>query len=192
MILIDKYPAIGYNGRCSQGINADLPCNSKSTPQGGKVEATQTNKTAERVQTGVSVTIQRPPEAVFAALTDVAGYTSWARGPEEVTDISEDPVRLGTTWQQTGRFLGKKLVTRLQVNTYEVNQKFGYGADKPLPMDILFSLAPVPGGTELQMVVSSQPGGFFGKIAMPIMAKSLERQMESDLYTLKGILENGA
>jgi len=143
-------------------------------------------------ETGVSVIIERPPEAVFAALTNVASHTDWARAPEEITDVSENPAHLGTTWQQVGKLLGKKIVTRLQVNTYEENRKFGFGSDKPFPMQFLFSLKPVTEGTELRMVASAEPANIFGKVALPILVKSVERQMESDLYSLKGILEDGA
>jgi uncharacterized protein YndB with AHSA1/START domain len=156
------------------------------------MEATATTTESTEVQTGVSVTIERSPAEVFAALTAVASHTDWARGPEEITDISDDPVRIGTTWQQVGKLLGKKLVTRLQVNAYEQDRKFGYGSDKPFPMQSLFTLVPVAGGTELRMVASGQPTNLFGKVALPILTRSLERQMESDLYALKGILENGA
>lgn len=147
---------------------------------------------SEAAETGVSLVIERPAEKVFAALTDVATHTDWARGPEEITDISEDPVQLGTTWQQVHRLLGRKLVTSMKVNTYEQNRKFGFGSDKPFPMQILFTLTAVPGGTELRMVSSGQPDNLFGKVTMPILARSIERQMESDLYALKALVENGA
>jgi len=156
------------------------------------MEATETRTESVATETGISVTIERSPEEVFAALTNVAHHTDWAKGPEEITHISDDPVRLGTTWQQTQRMLGKKLVNKMQVNAYEENRKFGFGTDKPFSMQLLFTLKPVPGGTELRLVGSGEPSNFFGKVAMPILNKSLERQMESDLYTLKAVLENQA
>jgi uncharacterized protein YndB with AHSA1/START domain len=142
--------------------------------------------------TGVSVMVERPPEAVFAAVTDVAHHTDWARGPEEITGISDDPVRLGTTWQQVGKLLGRKIVSKMQVNTYEENHKFGFGSDRPFPVQLLFTLEPVPGGTELRVHASGEPANVFGKVAMPLLTRSLERQMESDLYALKAILEDQA
>ena len=150
----------------------------------------------EQTETGVgsaepriSVTIERPPEQVFAAMTNVAGHTGWARGPEEISDISDDPVRLGTTWQQVQKLPGRKLVSRMQVNVYEANRQFGFGSDKPFPIQLLFTLTPVPGGTELRMLASGEPANIFGKVALPILTRSVERQMESDLYALKAILE---
>jgi uncharacterized protein YndB with AHSA1/START domain len=138
---------------------------------------------------GISVMIERSPEKVFAALTDVASHTDWARGPEEIADISDNPARLGTTWQQVHKMLGRKLVNSMRVNAYEENRKFGFASDKPFPMNIVFTLEPMLGGTSLQMVAGGEPANIFGKMAMPILTRSVENQMESDLYTLKAILE---
>jgi hypothetical protein len=138
---------------------------------------------------GISVMIERPPEKVFAVLTDVASHTDWARGPEEIKDVSDNPARLGTTWQQVHKLLGKKLLYMMRVNAHEENRKFGFASDKPFPMHIIFSLEPVSGGTNLNMVAGGEPASIFGKMAMPILTRSVENQMESDLYTLKAILE---
>jgi hypothetical protein len=129
---------------------------------------------------------------VFAALTNVVSHTEWARGPEEITDISDGPVQLGTTWKQAGKLLGRKIVSKLQVNAYEQNRKFDFGRDKPFVMNFLFTLVPVPGATEFRMLASEEPANVFGKVAMPLLTESLERQVESDLYALKAILEQGS
>jgi hypothetical protein len=86
--------------------------------------------------------------------------------------------------------LGRKIVSRMEVNTYEENRKFGYASDRLFPMQFLFTLVPVPEGTELRMLASGEPANVFGKVAMPILTRSVERQLESDLYALKAILED--
>jgi len=154
--------------------------------------ATEPALASQEMHRGISVVIERPPEAVFAALTDVASHTDWARGPDEISNVSDNPARLGTTWQQTTKLAGKKIVSTMKVNAYEENHKLGFGSDKPFPMQILFTVTPTQGGTELRMTAHGQPTGILGKVALPILVRSLERQMESDLYSLKGILEDGA
>jgi hypothetical protein len=77
----------------------------------------------------------------------------------------------------------------MQVSDYEENRKFGFQSDKPFSMHILFDLEPVPAGTNLHLFADGEPDGFFGKLAMPIVTRFLERQMASDLYSLKAILE---
>lgn len=147
---------------------------------------------AVRADTRLSVNIDCPPEQVFAALTDVASHAAWSKGAGEITALSDNPVRLGSTWQQVSTLLGKKVATAMKVNVYEENRAFGFASANPFPIRVLFTLAPVPAGTEVRMESSGEPTNFFGKVAMPILTKSLERQMEADLYTLKAMLEQQA
>jgi hypothetical protein len=119
----------------------------------------------------------------------VAPAIGQPRGVSCVCRISDNPARLGTTWQQVYRLLGKKLLYTMQVNAYEENRKFGFASDKPFPMHIVFSLEPVSGGTNLHMVAGGEPASNFGKMALPILTRPVENQMESDHYTLKAILE---
>jgi uncharacterized protein YndB with AHSA1/START domain len=139
-------------------------------------------------QNQVSVLIESAPERVFAALIDVAAHTDWARGPQENRELSENPARMGTTWQQVGKFMGKNLVAECRVNVYEENRRFGFSGDKPFPFQVVWALEPAASGTQLTMTTQSEPGGFF-KIATPLLSKSLKSQMESDLLTLKALLE---
>jgi uncharacterized protein YndB with AHSA1/START domain len=88
-------------------------------------------------QNQTSVVIETTPERVFAALTDVASQTDWARGPEEIRNLSESPARMGTTWQQVGKIVGKSLVAECQVNRYEENRTFGFSGDKPFPFRVV-------------------------------------------------------
>jgi uncharacterized protein YndB with AHSA1/START domain len=154
------------------------------------MEATKVRTESFEAVTGVSVVIERPMEEVFAALTDVARHTEWARGPAEINHVSDNPARLGTTWEQVTKLLGKKFATTMRVNVYEENGKFGFETDKPFNSQFLFTVVPVSGGTEVRMAVSGEPANFFGKVTIPLLIKSVERQMESDLLALKALLEN--
>ncbi len=136
----------------------------------------------------VSVAIDAPPERVFAALTDVATHTDWARGPEEIRNLSENPAQPGTTWQQISKIMGRSLVAECQVNLYQESRRFGFAGDKPFPFQFVFELEPDAGGTRLSMSGQFEPGGFF-KIARSALNSSLESQMKADLLTLKAMLE---
>ena len=139
-------------------------------------------------QNQTSVVIETTPDRVFAALTDVASQTDWARGPEEIRNLSESPARMGTTWQQVGKIVGKSLVAECQVDRYEENRTFGFSGDKPFPFRVVWELAPNGSGTEVTMTGQFEPGGFF-KMAAPLLRSSMESQMKSDMLTLKAVLE---
>jgi uncharacterized protein YndB with AHSA1/START domain len=136
----------------------------------------------------VSVEIEAAPERVFAALADVAAHTDWAKGPEEIRNLSENPAGLGTSWQQVAKLMGRTMVAECKVDAYEENRRFGFSGDKPFPFQVVWDLEPASGGTQLTMGGQFEPDGFF-KIATSVLNGTLESQMKADLLTLKAKLE---
>ena len=139
-------------------------------------------------QNTVSGEIEVAPEREFAALTDVAAQTDWARAPEEIRSVSENPAQIGTTFEQVGKIVGRRLVAECQVNLYEENRRFGFNGDKPFPFQVVWDLEPGSNGTQVTMSGQFEPGGFF-KIATPVLNSSLQSQMQADMLSLKAILE---
>ena len=148
------------------------------------------SKSQKTNQNRVAVEIKAAPERVFAALADVAAQTDWARGPEEIRNLSESPARMGTSWQQVGKLMGRTLVAECRVNAYEENRRFGFSGDKPFPFQVVWELEPASSGTKLTMAGQFEPDGFF-KIATPVLNGSMESQMKADMLSLKAKLEAG-
>jgi uncharacterized protein YndB with AHSA1/START domain len=140
------------------------------------------------IKVDVATTIARSPDDVFAVLTDVAHHTDWAKGPETIKDISDSPVKLGTTWTQVSRLVGKKVEIHANVDRYEANRSFGYVVDKPISFHMLWQLEPAGPATKITVHVEGEPGGFFG-VAAPLLKKALAGTVTSDLATLKAQLE---
>lgn len=140
------------------------------------------------VKADVSATIARPPQDVFAVLTDVPHHTDWAKGPDKIRDVSENPAILGTTWTQTSKLLGKEVETHLKVNVYEAGRKFGFEADKPIAFQMLWQLEPSGNDTTVNVTVEGVPEGLFA-VATPLVRKALTDTVTSDLATLKTQLE---
>ena len=140
------------------------------------------------LKTEVSVKINRPPAGVFAVLTDVLHQPEWSKGVRKVRDVSQDPVRLGTTWTQINPLVGKEIEAHATVNVYEADRKFGFAIDKPFPAHGLFLLEPSGSGTNLSFSMEGEPGGFFG-VAAPLLRKAIKGTMSSDLQALKTQLE---
>ena len=149
------------------------------------------SKAGKSNQNVISIQIEVVPEQVFAALTNVAAHVDWARGPEEIRDLSENPAKLGTSFQQVGKLMGRKLVAECQVNLYEENRRFGFNGDKPFPFQVRWELEPSASGTLVTMSGHFEPDGFF-KIATPLLNSSMESQMNSDMLSLKAMLETEA
>ncbi len=57
------------------------------------------------VQIRQEAEIEAPVEEIFAAIVDLRGYDRWlvtSKVFEGITDISSDPIALGTTWSEHG------------------------------------------------------------------------------------------
>lgn len=141
------------------------------------------------VKADVSATIARPPQDVFAVITDVPHHTDWAKGPDKIRDVSENPAILGTTWTQTSKFLGREIETHLKVNVYESGRRFGFEADKPIAFHMLWQLEASGSDTRVNIHIEGEPEGFFA-VATPLVRKAFTDQVSSDLATLKTQLES--
>jgi uncharacterized protein YndB with AHSA1/START domain len=139
-------------------------------------------------QNVVSVQIEVEPEQVFAALSNVAAHVDWARGPEEIRNLSENPAKLGTSFQQVAKIMGRQLVAECQVNLYEENRRFGFNGNKPFPFQVRWDLEQGASCTLVTMSGQFEPDGFL-KIATPLLNSSMESQMNSDMLSLKAMLE---
>ncbi len=136
-----------------------------------------------------SVWINRSVEEVFAYVVDPKNYAEWAGPVVESRKTSEGPVGLGTTSSRVTQFLGRTMEATYEITEYEPNRLYGDKTTSgPVPINARISFAPVDGGTKVNVQGEIEAGGFF-KLAEPILARMSSRQLETDLQTLKDLLE---
>ena len=139
-----------------------------------------------------SVEINKPIEQVFEFVTNIDNLPLWAGPVTEAKQTSEGPVGVGTTQTQVAQLLGRKVETYQEVTEYELNKKFTTKSTSgPIPMEIQYTFEPNAGGTRVELVGMVDAGGFF-KLAEPFVARTLKRQTEGDVKTLKELLETSA
>ena len=63
----------------------------------------------------VQQTIRRPAADVFDYIADMSNNTTWQKGMQSCVWTSEPPLRLGSTYDQTARFLGREIVSSFEV-----------------------------------------------------------------------------
>jgi uncharacterized protein YndB with AHSA1/START domain len=139
----------------------------------------------------VSVDINRPPEAVFNALADIAHYRNWLPPSKtyiETTDISDMPIKLGTTYvdkNTTGSMDGH--VDEFQPNSRIVFHQIG---KKPnIEITAAYQLTPIPQGTHLERTTILVMSGIF-RLIQPIAVSRTRADNERTLATLKAYLES--
>jgi uncharacterized membrane protein len=135
-----------------------------------------------------NIVIHRPVEDVFAVLSNAENNPKWSSAFLEVNKTSEGPVGVGTTWRGVGKFLGKQIEVELEETVYEPNQKSAQNSNLPFPVNQQMTFESVDGGTRVKVRFEADPGGFF-KLAEPLLASMVKRNIEGELANLKDLMD---
>lgn len=136
-----------------------------------------------------SVTINRPPEAVFAYLADGEKCGDWRSGVLDIKRMSGDG-SVGTTYQQGVKGpMGRRIAADYMVTTYEPNRRFEFqtvtGPARPHGQ---YDIEEADGGTRLTFALDAKVGG----LARLVMGGMIQKTMDSEVMAierLKAILE---
>jgi uncharacterized membrane protein len=138
-----------------------------------------------------TVVVERPPDEVFAFLTDLSSLPEWQSGAVEVRQLEPKPsFGVGTKYVQVLKFLGKQFEATIEVTEYEPGQRFSIKTlSGPIPFQVEHTLEPSNGGgTNVRVTLEGEPGGLF-KIAEPLVMRNAQRQVANDFATLKRLVE---
>ena len=136
-----------------------------------------------------SVIIRRPVEEVFAYVSDLTHSAEWQAGLLEVRKLTDGPVGLGTRYAFVRRFMGRKVEAANEFVAYEPNRKVQFRiASGPMPGQGTYLFEATPDGTKLTSTVELEPGGL-SRLAAPLIAASLRREIAAGLPVLKELLE---
>ncbi len=137
-----------------------------------------------------TVVIERPVEEVFAFTTDPNNESLWQSTSLETEQMTEGEVDVGTTFRNTSKFLGRTIESTYQVTENDPPHKQCVRITSgPLPGTGCYFYEPADGGsTRFTQTFETEVGGFF-RLAEPLVARAIRRQMEADMATLKDLLE---
>jgi uncharacterized protein YndB with AHSA1/START domain len=137
----------------------------------------------------VQIEIDRPPEAVFARLTDVERLPEWQASA--VSAEAEGILGEGTRIRETRRFLGREFRVVHEVTVYDPPHRFELrSVEGPIPLSVSHTLEPSGGGTLLQIVAEAKPRGMM-RFAAAGIARNVEVEFRRDFEKLKELLESG-
>jgi uncharacterized membrane protein len=138
-----------------------------------------------------TVVVERPPDEVFAFLTDLSSLPDWQSGALEVREPEAGAgVGVGTKYVEVLKFLGRQFEATIEVTEYEPGRRFSIKTlSGPIPFRVQHTLEPSSGGgTRLHVTLEGEPGGLF-KIAEPLVMRNAQRQVATDFATLKRLVE---
>jgi carbon monoxide dehydrogenase subunit G len=139
-----------------------------------------------------TVVVERPPEEVFAFLTDVSNVPEWQSGAMAVREV-DGGLDVGATYIQELKFLGKRFQTTIEVTELEPARRFSLRTRSgPIPFQVRHTLEPTEGGdaTRLRVELEGDPGGLF-KLAESLVMRNVQRELEGDFARLKELVEAG-
>jgi uncharacterized membrane protein len=135
-----------------------------------------------------SVTVNRPIEEVFHFMTNNQNALQWQSGLLEAR-VTNDIVGVGKTWVDVVQFLGRRIEVASELIEFEPLRRVGFKSTSgPIPLEGRYAFEPDGEGTKVTFTMQGEAGGFF-KLAEPIVARSAQRQWETNLANLKDLLE---
>ena len=137
-----------------------------------------------------SIDIDRPPGVVFDFIADMANNPSWQQGMRECRWTSEPPLRLGSTYDQEARFLGKAIVSSFEVVEFERGERIHIRTTGgSMPIDVTREVVPrADGGSQVKALVRGDSSGLF-RLAAPFMKLLVRSSVRKDYRRLKELLE---
>jgi carbon monoxide dehydrogenase subunit G len=133
------------------------------------------------VRAELTIEIERPPDEVFAFMTDVSHVPEWQAG---VKTAERHDGRI----EEARSLFGRELHTTLEIVEEEPPRVFTLRAlNSPVPFTVRHELEPADGGgTRLTVTADGDVPGF----AAGLLARRAEKQFRKDFERLKQILES--
>lgn len=137
-----------------------------------------------------SIEIDRAAGEVFAFVADFQNNPKWQSGQKSCTWTSEPPLRVGSTYVQRARFLGKEMRNSFEVIDVEPARRVKFTSTSgTFPLTITRTVEPL--GTKRSRFteeVEGDPTGFFS-IGEPLLRQMVKRSIKRDFSRLKALLE---
>lgn len=146
------------------------------------------------IQVKASVHIRRSPEEVFAYLSNFENNPKWQSGMVSARFTSPGPLRVGSTYSQEARFLGRPVLSEFDVIEYEPGRRVKITSSSgTFPITVTRFVEPDgdgDGGTRVSAIVEGDASGVY-RLAEPLLRSIVQRSVQGDYERLKRVLEGG-
>ena len=121
-------------------------------------------------------------------VTDPANDPVWIGGISRADKLTDGPVGEGTRVERTASFMGRSFDYTLEVVEFRQGERLAMkSVAGPFPMDVAYDFEDAPGGTLVRINVSGEAGRFY-RLAGPLLAKGVSRNLRRDLRQLAEVL----
>ncbi|MGH3047495.1 MAG: SRPBCC family protein [Gaiellaceae bacterium] len=138
-----------------------------------------------------TIEIGRPPQEVFAYVSDMARHPEWQEKLLAATVETEGPTRAGTRVKQTRRVGRGTRTFTLEVTEQDPPNRLAFrGVDGPVRPQGTITLEPLDGGQRTRYSAQLDfEGHGLGLLLAPLVRRDARRQLPDSLQRLKQKLE---
>lgn len=138
------------------------------------------------------VRIARPPEAVWAIVSDLETHTLWRPALVEFRQVSAGPLGVGSRIREVLDWRGRRIEIDDVVTGFEPPYRFAiHGAWAAAEFDLDLLLEPVgDDATEVTFDWPLYPKSLLMKLATPFLRRTMERSTAEEAEGLKRIVES--
>jgi carbon monoxide dehydrogenase subunit G len=142
-------------------------------------------------QVHAEVTIDQPIEQVFSYISDPRNESHWMPGATGISNVSDGPTHVGTTYDSMVHFLGRRMDFAVEVTELNEPREYGYRSKHgALEAQRQFSLEPVEGGsTQIRMDLRAHSHHSVLRFAEDVLLRAGRRHEQHSLENLRDILE---
>ena len=142
------------------------------------------------IDVSTSIDIDRSADEVFAFVSEFPNNPRWQHGQVSCRWTSDPPLRVGSTYDQHARFLGRDMVNAFEVIAYEPGRRIRFtSTGGTFPLTVTRTVEPLGDGrARFTEAVRGDPGRYF-RIATPVLRRIVRRSIRRDFPVLKALLE---
>lgn len=135
-----------------------------------------------------TLTIDVAQRRVASYVSDPANDPAWIGGIKNVQWLTTPPLQVGSRVQRLAKFMGRSIDYVLEVAALDPDKVVMKSVKAPFPMVVTYSFEDRGDATVAGVRVQGGSGALF-KIAGPLMAAQVRRNLRADLRRLKERLE---
>jgi carbon monoxide dehydrogenase subunit G len=138
------------------------------------------------------IVIERPPEVVFAFVTDPENDLEWISTAVERRREKEGPLEVGSRVRAVDKFLGRRIESTFEITEHEPSTRSSIRLEGPINARGTYVLEPENGRTRFRWMLDAEAGLgglYFGRVTDPLVTFVFRRRIRADLRRLKDSLE---
>ena len=136
--------------------------------------------------------IHRPAEEVFAFFADASNNPKWQNGMVSCEWTSEPPIRVGSTYEQHARFMGRDVVSTFAVTAHEPGRMITIETiESTFPIKVVRRVEPITDSScRVTADISGGPEKGPLKWLEPLVGRRAQRSVDADYDRLVVLLES--